>query len=74
MEQQILEVFIKPVIRKQFAIFYQEGLKMPKEDIDYEIEFMLKNSKDYSIDDPEWKAYNEDAYKYAITTLLSQYI
>lgn len=74
MEQQILDVFIKPAIRQQFVKYYQEGLNMPKRDIDYEIEFMIQNPNGYSIDDPEWRAYNEDAYKYAIATLLSQYI
>ena len=31
-----------------------------------EIDFMLKNAKDYSIADLEWEAYDNRAYKYAI--------
>ena len=60
-----------PYVRKSFAKHYKDGLKylsdMPGwEDIDYEIEFMLKNPTEYAIDDLEWNAYNYKAYGYAI--------
>ena len=60
-----------PYVRKSFAKHYKDGLKylsdMPGwEDIDYEIEFMLKNPIEYAIDDLEWSAYNYKAYGYAI--------
>ena len=60
-----------PYVRKSFAKHYKDGLKylsdMPDwEDIDYEIEFMLKNPTEYAIDDLEWNAYNYKAYGYAV--------
>ena len=59
-----------PYVRKSFAKHYKDGLKyigeIKEEDIDYEIEFMLKNAKDYPINDMEWEAYNPKAYEYAI--------
>lgn len=60
-----------PYLRKSFGKHYKDGLfwiaGIKNEDIDYEIDNMLKNITDYGIDDPEWKAYNEQAYLYAIT-------
>lgn len=60
-----------PYVRKSFAKHYKDGLKylsdMPDwEDIDYEIELMLKNPTEYAIDDLEWSAYNYKAYGYAV--------
>ena len=63
-----------PYVRKSFAKHYKDGLKYIDEfhinqrnnEIDYEIEYMLNNSIDYSIEDSEYKAYSEKAYKYAI--------
>lgn len=58
-----------PYVRKSFAKHYKNGLlyisEISSDDIDYEIENMLKNAKDYSIEDKEWQAYNYKAYKYA---------
>ena len=59
-----------PYVRKSFGKHYQDGLKyisnLSKEEIDYEIDFMLLNPTEYSIEDIEWKAYNDLAYKYAL--------
>ena len=59
-----------PYVRKSFAKHYKDGWTYiedkPIEEIDYEIENMLTNCADYSIDDPEYKAYNEKIYNYAI--------
>ena len=60
-----------PYVRKSFAKHYLDGWvwingQVP-EDIDYEIENMITNAKDYSIEDPEWKAYDERAFLYAQT-------
>ena len=59
-----------PYVRKSFAKHYKDGLKyigeIKEEGIDYEIEFMLKNAKDYPINDMEWEAYSPKAYEYAI--------
>ena len=59
-----------PYVRKSFAKHYKDGWiyieNKPIEEIDYEIENMLTNCTDYSIDDPEYKAYNEKIYNYAI--------
>ncbi len=59
-----------PYVRRSFAKHYKDGLLWiegvePKE-IDYEIENMITNAKDYSIDNPEWKAYNHKVYQYAL--------
>lgn len=58
-----------PYVRKSFAKHYKNGLfyisEISPDDIDYEIENMLKNVKDYSIEDKEWQAYNYKVYKYA---------
>ena len=57
-----------PYVRKSFGKHYRDGLKYLSdwEGIDYEIEFMLNNITEYSIDDAEWNAYNYKAYEYAI--------
>ncbi len=59
-----------PYVRKSFAKHYKDGLLFIRhrkyEDIDYEIEGMLINSHDYSIEDPEWKAYDGEVYDYAL--------
>ena len=65
-----------PYVRKSFGKHYKDGLKyideIEEEDIDYEIDFMLKNIADYSIEDPEWKAYNYKAYKYAMDMTIKE--
>ncbi len=60
-----------PYVRKSFAKHYKDGIKyiLEKDEIDYEIEHMLNNAKDYSIDDEEYKAYSERVYNYAIKML-----
>ena len=57
-----------PYVRKSFGKHYADGLKYLSnwEGIDYEIEHMLKDITEYSIEDAEWKAYNFEAYEYAI--------
>ena len=56
-----------PYVRKSFAKHYKKGLKYFQDyEIDYSIEFMLNNAKEYSIHDSEWEAYNEKAYRYAL--------
>ena len=59
-----------PYVRKSFGKHYKDGLKyianIEEENIDYEIHNMIKNSSSYSIEDSEWKAYNDLVYKYAI--------
>jgi len=57
-----------PYVRKSFAKHYKDGLKYiaKRTEIDYEIELMLKNAKDYSIEDEEYKAYSPDTWQYAI--------
>ena len=59
-----------PYIRKSFGKHYKEGLlwisKKPLASIDYEIANMLTNITDYSISDPEWKAYDSEVNDYAL--------
>ena len=57
-----------PYVRKSFAKHYKDGIKfiLGKEETDYEIENMLNNAKDYSIEDEEYKAYSEKVYNYAL--------
>lgn len=59
-----------PYVRKSFAKHYKAGLKhisgIKENDVDYEIEYMLKNAAEYSIEDREWEAYDYKAYNYAI--------
>ncbi len=63
-----------PYVRKSFAKHYKNGLKYIEKysEIDYEIEFMLKNVIDYSIEDPEYEAYAPSAYKYAIDMTIKE--
>ncbi len=59
-----------PYVRKSFAKHYKDGLhfinEIASKDIDYEINAMITYCTDYSIEDPEWKAYSEKAYTYAM--------
>lgn len=59
---------LAPFVRLSFAKHYQDGIKyiLGFKDIDYEIENMIKNAKDYSIEDEEWKSYSDMVYRYAI--------
>ena len=62
-----------PYVRKSFAKYYKKGLKYFQDyEIDYSIEFMLKNAKEYSITDSEWEAYNHKAYEFAMDMLESE--
>jgi ribonucleoside-triphosphate reductase len=59
-----------PYVRKSFAKHYKIGLgyflDIPGwEDIDYSIQNMLINAKEYPITDSEWKAYCPKAARYA---------
>lgn len=59
-----------PYVRKSFAKHYKDGLVyiggIREQDIDYEIERMLDDAAEYSIDDGEYKVYNPKAYDYAL--------
>ena len=59
-----------PYIRKSFGKHYKDGLlwisEKPLASVDYEIANMLANITNYSISDPEWKAYDSDANDYAL--------
>ena len=63
-----------PYVRKSFSKHYKNGLKYIDgiTEIDYEIEHMLINSKEYSIEDREWSAYNHKAYDYAIDMTIKE--
>ena len=65
-----------PYVRKSFAKHYKKGLKyidnIEEKDIDYEIDFMLKNANDYSISDSEWGAYSWRAHKYALDLTMEE--
>ena len=62
-----------PYVRKSFAKYYRKGLKYFQDyEIDYSIESMLKNAKEYSITDSEWEAYNYKAYEFAMDMLESE--
>ena len=63
-----------PYVRKSFGKHYKDGLQYicDIKDIDYKIESMLINIKDYQIDDSEWKAYNYKAYNYALDMTLRE--
>lgn len=60
-----------PYVRKSFTKHYKDGLKYidGKDEIDYEIEFMLDNAKDYSIEDSEYQVYSHRTYEYAMSML-----
>jgi ribonucleoside-triphosphate reductase len=56
-----------PYVRKSYAKHYRKGLKYLQDyEVDYSIDYMLTNAKDYSIYDPEYKAYNNKAHEYAM--------
>lgn len=59
-----------PYVRKSFAKHYKDGLifidEKNENEIDNEILNMLKNSKEYSIDDEKYKKYSKKAYNYAM--------
>lgn len=63
-----------PYIRKSFAKHYKDGLEYICEisEIDYEIENMLDNAKDYSIEDSKYIQYNDKAYKYALNMTIKE--
>ena len=65
-----------PYVRKSFAKHYKDGLKylsnITEDQIDYEIEHMLKNAKEYSIEDGEYEAYSPKAYKYALDMTIKE--
>ena len=65
-----------PYVRKSFVKHYKDGLVyiagIQEEDIDYEIEYMIKNPTEYSIEDSEWEAYNDAAYKYALDMTIKE--
>ena len=62
-----------PYVRKSFAKYYRKGLKYFQDyEIDYSIEFMLNNAKEYSVTDSEWEAYNHKAYEFAMDMLESE--
>ena len=59
-----------PYVRKSFGKHYIDGLKyisgIERNQIDYEIDHMLQDITHWSIEDPEWEAYNYQAYEYAM--------
>ena len=63
-----------PYIRKSFGKHYKDGLlwisNKPLASIDYEIANMLINITDYSINDPEWEAYDSNANDYALAMVI----
>ena len=65
-----------PYVRKSFAKHYKDGLSwianIPSAAIDHKIEHMLTNATDYSIDDAEWKTYNQDVDNYAIAMTIKE--
>ena len=64
-----LDWTLVPYVRKSFAKHYKDGLifidNKNENEIDYEISNMIKNAKDYSIEDEEYKVYSDKAYDYA---------
>lgn len=60
---------LAPFVRDSFAKYYKDGLlfldDIKEDEIDYEIDFMLKDTKNYSIYDQEYEIYNPKAYEYA---------
>ena len=58
-----------PYVRKSFAKHYKDGWVWINDydwkDVDYEIENMVNDPTAYSIEDPEWEAYDYKAYNYA---------
>lgn len=64
---------LAPFVRKSFTKHYKDGLKyvcgIESDQIDYEIENMLINSIDYSVEDKEYQIYQPNAYQYAMDML-----
>lgn len=60
---------LSPFVRMSFARYYEDGLKylsnIDKNEIDYEIQDMLLSAREFSINDPEYKIYNNQAWQYA---------
>lgn len=69
-----LDYTLVPYVRKSFAKHYRDGLKYVQgySSIDYEIEHMLDNATDYSIEDSEYEAYAPKAFKYATDMLTKE--
>ena len=63
-----------PYVRKSFAKHYRDGLTYIEgyTDIDYEIENMLINAKNYSIQDSEYKTYSSKAFNYAMDMTIKE--
>ena len=65
-----------PYIRKSFAKHYKDAWIWIGDnklaDLDYEIENMMINAADYSITNPEWKAYDSRAYDCAIAMTIKE--
>ena len=59
-----------PYVRKSFAKHYKDGWHYitgkPCIEMDYEIDRMISDPTEYEIDNPEWAAYDERAYRYAL--------
>ena len=63
-----------PYVRKSFAKHYKDGLIYIEgyKDIDYEIQNMLINAKDFSIQDSEYEAYSYKAFNYAMNMTIKE--
>ena len=65
-----------PYIRKSFAKHYKDGYMWVDNKqwsvIDGEIEDMINNAADYSINDSKWKSYSEKSYDYAIAMTIKE--
>lgn len=65
-----------PYVRKTFAKQYKKGLKyvcgIEENEIDYEIDNMLKNATEYSIEDREYKIYQPKAYQFALDMTIQE--
>lgn len=65
-----------PYVRKTFAKQYKKGLKyicgIKENEIDYEIDNMLKNAIEYSIEDEEYKNYQPKAYQFALDMTIQE--
>lgn len=58
---------LAPYVRMSFAEKYREGLKYFNDNqVDYEIDYMLQSSREYEMDDPEYKIYCPAAWNYAM--------
>lgn len=56
-----------PYVRKSFAKHYKDGLNFieNKNEINPEILNIIKDAKEYSIEDEKYKTYSNKAYDYA---------